>query len=77
MKKHIMVQYANKIIKRTIPCLMLYHSGWWDMKQLNINYDEQNLDVEVVEPVTKSFEGNEEVQVYPMVIQVLLFGLIC
>ncbi len=50
--------------KRTIPCLMLYHSGWWDMKECNLTYDEQFLDVEVVEPVTKFFEGNEEVKVY-------------
>ena len=59
--------YINeKGIKRTIPCLMLYHSGWWDMKQWNINYDEHTLDVEVVEPVTKFFEGNKEVQVYEL-----------
>lgn len=31
--------YINeKGIKRTIPCLMLYHSGWRDLKQLNIIY---------------------------------------
>lgn len=59
--------YINeKGIKRTIPCLMLYHSGWWDMKQWEIIYDEQTLDVEVVEPVTKYFEGNGEVQVYEL-----------
>lgn len=59
--------YINeKGIKRTIPCLMLYHSGWWDMKQWNIIYDEETLDVEVVEPVTKYFEGNGEVQVYEL-----------
>ncbi|BCN28993.1 MerR family transcriptional regulator [Anaeromicropila herbilytica] len=59
--------YINeKGIKRTIPCLMLYHSGWWDLKQLNIIYDEQTLDVEVVEPVTKYVEGNGEVQVYEL-----------
>ena len=59
--------YINeKSIKRTIPCLMIYHSGWWDMKQWNLIYDEQTLDVEVVEPITKFFEGNEEVQVYEL-----------
>ncbi len=63
----IVNNYINKQdVKRTIPCLMLYHSGWWDMKQWNINYDEQTLDVEVVEPVTKLFEGNEDVQVYKL-----------
>ena len=55
-----------KGIKRTIPCLMLYHSGWWDMKLLNIMYDSQNLDVEVAEPVTRSFEGNDEVKIYEL-----------
>ncbi len=53
-------------VKRTIPCLMLYHSGWWDLKQCNIMYDDQTLDVEVAEPVTKSFMGNGEVQVYEL-----------
>ncbi len=53
-------------VKRTIPCLMLYHSGWWDLKQCNIMYDDHNLDVEVSEPVTKSFTGNDEVQVYEL-----------
>lgn len=57
---------SEKGIKRTVPCLMLYHSGWWDMKQWNIRYDEQTLDVEVVEPVAKTFEGNGEVQVYEL-----------
>jgi effector-binding domain-containing protein len=56
----------RKGIKRTIPCLMLYHSGWWDLKQWNIMYDEQNLDVEVAEPITISFEGNNEVSVYTL-----------
>lgn len=59
--------YINeKGIKRTIPCLMIYHSGWWDINELNLNYDEQTLDIEVVEPVTKSFEGNGEVRVYEL-----------
>jgi len=59
--------YINeKKIKRTIPCLMLYHSGWWDLKQLNIMYDDQMLDVEVAEPVTKTFESNDEIQVYEL-----------
>jgi len=53
-------------VKRTIPCLMLYHSGWWDLKQWNVMYDDQNLDVEVAEPVTKHFEGNGEVKVYEL-----------
>lgn len=56
----------QKGIKKTIPCMMLYHSGWWDLKQLNLHYDEKMLDVEVAEPVTKAFEGNEEVEVYSL-----------
>ncbi|WP_349674657.1 GyrI-like domain-containing protein [Lacrimispora sp.] len=56
----------KKGVKRTIPCLMLYNSGWWDLRQLNVMYDEKNLDVEVAEPITKSFEGNKEVHVYEL-----------
>ena len=56
----------EKGAKRTTPCLMLYHSGWWDLKQLNLMYDEETLDVEVAEPVTKKFNGNEKVQVYEL-----------
>ncbi len=56
----------QKGVKKTIPCLMLYHSGWWDLKQWNVMYDEKNLDVEVAEPVTKSFEGYDEVRVYEL-----------
>ena len=55
--------------KPAIPCLMIYHSGWWDMKQWNIAYDAQNLDVEVAEPITRAFDGDGDVRVYelPMV----------
>ena len=41
--------------KRTIPCMMIYHTGWW-----NLGADEC-LDVEVVEPITTSIAGNESV----------------
>ncbi len=59
--------YINeKGIKRTVPCLMLYHSGWWDIKECNLNYDELILDTEVVEPVTKNFESCDKVQVYEL-----------
>ena len=53
-------------IKSTIPCLMLYHSGWWNLKQLNLSYDEQTLNVEVAEPITKRFDSNGAVQVYEL-----------
>ncbi len=46
--------------KRTIPCMMLYHTGWWDMDDTGI------LDVEVVEPITKAFQGSENVFVYEL-----------
>ena len=60
-------QYIDsKGIKRTIPCLMLYHSGWWDQKALNMAYDEHMLDLEVAEPVTRVFPGSEEVSVYTL-----------
>lgn len=53
-----------KEIKRTIPCMMLYHSGWWDEKELQLRFDEKNLDVEIAEPVTKEFAGSEKIRVY-------------
>jgi len=56
----------KKGIKRTVPCLMLYHAGWWDLPQCNVMYDEHNLDVEVAEPVAKAVEGNDEVRVYEL-----------
>lgn len=46
--------------KRSVPCMMLYHTGWWDMDETSI------LDVEVSEPITKSFQGNELVTVYEL-----------
>jgi effector-binding domain-containing protein len=41
--------------KRTIPCMMIYHTGWW-----NLGKDEL-LDVEVVEPITSFIPGSETV----------------
>jgi len=46
--------------KRTIPCMMLYHTGWGDMDETS------TLEVEVAEPITKSFGGNELVSVYEL-----------
>jgi effector-binding domain-containing protein len=43
--------------KRTIPCMMIYHTGWWNLG------DDEQLDVEVVEPVASSITGNEAVKV--------------
>lgn len=60
-------QYIDeKGVKKTIPCMMLYHSGWWDLDQLNMRFDEIMLEVEVAEPVTKVFQGSEDVQVYQL-----------
>lgn len=53
----------EKGIKRTIPCMMLYHSGWWDLPDLKIPFDEQVLETEVAEPITKAFQGTDEVRV--------------
>ena len=57
---------AKKGAKRTIPCLMLYHTGWEDRRRLNLGYDEHSLDIEVAEPVTTAFGGNGEVRVYTL-----------
>lgn len=56
----------EKGIKKTYPCMMLYHSGWSNIPELNIMYDEENLDVETAEAVTKRFDGNDEVAVYEL-----------
>lgn len=47
-------------VKRTVPCMMLYHTGWWNLDE------SENLEVEVVEPVTKEFSGEGEVKVYEL-----------
>ena len=46
--------------KRTIPCMMLYHINWNEMDET------KTLDVEVSEPITKSFQGNDKVKVYEL-----------
>ncbi len=51
-------------VKQTVPCLMLYHSGWWNLKNLALTYDEQTLDAEVAEPIVKCFDSSENVKVY-------------
>jgi effector-binding domain-containing protein len=43
--------------KRTIPCMMIYHTGWW-----NLGTDEC-LDVEVVEPIISSITGSDRVKI--------------
>jgi effector-binding domain-containing protein len=46
--------------KRTIPCMMLYYTGWSEMDSTS------NLDVEVVEPITKSLQEGDMVKVYEL-----------
>lgn len=46
--------------KRTIPCMMIYHLGWWELDETS------NLEVEIVEPITKSFEGDNVVSIYEL-----------
>jgi len=52
--------------KTVIPCMMLYHAGHEDVRDLNLGYDEKILDIEVAEPVASSFEGGGEVVVYSL-----------
>jgi len=49
--------------KRTIPCMMIYHKGWVDLSSW-IETGIQPLDVEVVEPIIKTFAGSSSVNVY-------------
>ena len=54
-------EYIDKMKgRRTIPCMMLYHVGWSDMDATSM------LDVEVVEPITMNFAGNEPVKVHEL-----------
>lgn len=47
----------KKGVKKIIPCMTLYHNGW---------DTPANMDIEVVEPVVKPFEGNDRVAVYAL-----------
>lgn len=44
--------------KKTVPCMMLYHTGWGDMDETSF------LDVETAEPITREFDGDDNVGVY-------------
>ncbi len=46
--------------KRTIPCMMLYHRAWSDLDSTS------TLEVEVVEPITKSIPESAEIKVYEL-----------
>lgn len=52
--------------KHIVPCMMLYHKGWWDFEKRQYSNGSEVLDVEVVEPVIKPFDGNELVRVYEL-----------
>jgi effector-binding domain-containing protein len=43
--------------KRTIPCMMIYHTGWWNLG------DDEQLDVEVVEPVISAVADSEPMKI--------------
>lgn len=60
MWKEVNEYIVSKGGKCTIPCMMLYHTGWWDMD------DTKTLDVEVVEPITRRIEKNEKHLVYEL-----------
>lgn len=47
----------RKVIKKVVPCMTLYHNGW-DAGS--------NWDIEVIEPVVKSFEGYNRIKVYEL-----------
>ena len=50
-------------IKRSVPCLMIYHRGWWDFAD-DEKEESKLLDVETAEPVLKVFDSDDDVQVY-------------
>jgi len=51
--------------RRTIPCMMIYYTGWVDLVNWT-DTGEQPLDVEVVEPMIRPIEGNKIVRVYEL-----------
>ncbi len=60
MWKKVNEYIDRKGVKRTVPCLMLYHTGWWDMD------DSSRLEVEVVEPITREIPGEDQIDVYQL-----------
>ena len=52
-------------IKRSVPCMMLYHTGWWNFTA-DLHEKEKFLDVETAEPVLKTFEPDDDIQVYKL-----------
>lgn len=63
---------ANRAIdekkgRRSNPCLMLYHTGFWDLKSEQNPDGKDQLDVEVAEPVMAAFapSGNAQVRQLP------------
>ena len=52
-------------IKKSVPCLMIYHTGWWNFAD-DEKEDERYLDVEISEPVLKKFESDDEIRVYKL-----------
>lgn len=51
--------------RRTVPCMMLYHKGWTDLEKWT-DTGSQPLDIEVIEPIIKSFDNNEKIKVYEL-----------
>lgn len=52
--------------KPTFPCLMLYHSGFWDLPEIGITAHKDLLDVETAEPLTKNIRASNEIKVYEL-----------
>lgn len=51
--------------RRTVPCMMIYHKGWTDLKNWE-NTGAEFLDLEVAEPIINSLKGNEIINVYKL-----------
>ncbi len=46
--------------RRTVPCMMLYHVGWWNLQE------DGQLDVEVAEPLTTQIKDSDSVAVHTL-----------
>lgn len=51
--------------RKTVPCMMVYHKGWTDLKKW-VDTNTEILDIEVVEPIIKPLDGNEMVTIYEL-----------
>ena len=52
-------------IKKSVPCLMIYHKGWWDFTD-GEKEENKYLDVETAEPVLKTYLSDSDIRVYKL-----------